>query len=183
MTKKETIRGAIFFNLAWWLCVLSGTFNAFSHPLLIHVYLLALALSLVYCRIGNFSLKEVLFGCFLSILGALSDNFWIGFDYFHFSTHLIFITGIPYWLLVLWLSFSLWFIKAYWLNQSFINTLIFFFFGGPISYYAAYKLNAVFFAGNFYVTMVWIAVTWFLLGVLFFVLTQKFLYSGASRSI
>ena len=174
MTKKETILGVIFFDLAWWLCVLSGALNSLNHPVLAHVYLLALALSFFYCRICNFSLKEMLFGFILSTVGALSDSLLIWFDYFHFSTHLISITGLPYWLLVLWFSFSLWFIKTDWLNRSYKNTVIFFFFGGPIGYYGAYKLNALFFSGNFYVVMTLIALTWFLLGTLFFILSQKF---------
>ncbi len=168
MTKKSTILGVIFFELAWWLCVLSGTLNLLTHPFLAHCYLLVLGLNIIYFWLAHVSMKEILLAFILGTLGALGDNLWVYSHFLYFPTHLIFITGLPYWLIMLWFSFSLWFIKTDWLNQSYRNTVIFFIFGGPTAYYGAYKLKALFFAGDFYFIMTFIAFNWFIVGTLFF---------------
>ena len=95
--------------------------------------------------------------------------YWVAFALF-----LINFQGalIPVWLMILWACFSAWFLHAQWLNQRLIVILCLFSICGTGSYYCAARLHALTFLMPLNYSLMIMALDWFCLGVLFFIIVR-----------
>ena len=154
----------IFFQIQWWLCVFSGIDDRGQYA-----YWIALLLFVVHLFFQPMTRRMQL--CFLTLFscGVANDTLLMQLGVFNFSFQ-----GdlIPVWLMVLWACFSAWFLHAQWLNQRLIVILCLFFIGGTGSYYVAARIHALTFVMPLDHSLMIMALDWFCLGWLFFLIAK-----------
>ncbi len=155
---------AIFFQIQWWLCVFSGIEHHEQYA-----YWIAFALFLLHLFYQPITRPMRLFFLTLLSCGVANDTLLMQLGVFKFSFQ-----GdlIPVWLMVLWACFSAWFLHAQWLNQRLIVILCLFCIGGTGSYYVAARLHALTFLMPLNHSLMMMALDWFCLGLLFFLITR-----------
>lgn len=161
----------ILFQAEWLLCVLN----------IRHSYLIALIIFFTEIVIrlfrSRFSMVGLVF--LLGFVGIASDTLLMRVGVFSFPEwgHS---AMIPIWLITLWGCFSLWYVKADFINQQLKAYTLLCVVLGPLSYYAGMKLGAITMEKSLSTTLFAIAANWFLLGIIF-VQTHKFLMGGCRR--
>lgn len=154
----------IFFQIQWWLCVLSGIehHEQYAYWIAFILFLLNLFYQPITRPMILFFL--ILFGC-----GVANDTLLIQLGVFKvsFQGYLI-----PVWLIVLWACFSTWFLHAQWLNQRLIVIVCLFSIGGTGSYYFADRVHALTFLMPLNQSLMMMALDWFCLGLLFFLIAR-----------
>ncbi|HBI21712.1 MAG TPA: hypothetical protein DDY37_03860 [Legionella sp.] len=155
----------IFFQIQWWLCVFSGIEHHEQYT-----YWIALALFFLNLFYQPITRPMRLSFLILLICGITNDTLLMQLGVFKFS-----VQGylIPVWLMVLWACFSAWFLHAQWLNQRLIVILCLFFIGGTGSYYFAARIHALTFLMPLNHSLVIMALDWFFLGLLFFLVARR----------
>ncbi|MFW2533334.1 MULTISPECIES: DUF2878 domain-containing protein [unclassified Legionella] len=148
----------VFFQIQWWCCLLS-TVSPHYHDL----FLLALVLA-VYdaCRHFKTPARWLLF-LLIASLGLINDTLLMHVNILYFFDDSLLI--IPPWLLVLWLCFGGWFLKADWINNNYFLMALLGALGGPLSYFAGFKLGAISFPQPLLLTMIILSVDWLLLAL------------------
>ena len=127
---------AIGFQLCWWLIALYKQ----------EYVRIAIALIVLHFQLLKFhKTKEVIFVFFISIIGIAIDSLLLSLGVFNIENPLdLGVMIIPFWLMVLWVSFSL--TLNHCLSWIFNRNLVLIFFGGAggaLSYVGAAKLGAL----------------------------------------
>ncbi len=130
MIKTLYLHG-LFFNACWFLCVI----QQWALGALLVIFLWSLLLP--------FTIREALFIISVAIVGISVDSTLAANNWITFPSQPITLTGLPLWLLLLWLAFSRfcfhWFHAQY---LSLISNGILFGLIGPINYLIGQNFNA-----------------------------------------
>lgn len=148
----------LLFQIQWILCV----FN------IKHGFYYALGIFLIQCIFLCYKKNylKLLLVLILSLLGISVDTALMQIGVFIFpgwEYHYI----IPSWLLTLWFCFSLWFVRANYINQKLLAYTMLCAIFGPWSYYIGMKLGALNFGINLIDSLIFLGLSWLILGILF----------------
>lgn len=148
----------ILFQIQWFLCVLNIN-NSF-------LYALGILLAQIIFLISQKKYLILLIVLILSLVGILLDTLLMYMGVLVFPTWKYnFI--IPDWLVVLWFCFSLWYVRADYINQKLLLYTILCAIFGPLSYYVGMKLGALIFGISLIKGLMVISFNWLILGILF----------------
>ncbi|HGK6671984.1 TPA: DUF2878 domain-containing protein [Legionella pneumophila] len=146
----------VFFQIQWWCCLLSA-----SSPHYRYLFLFALVLA-VYDVWRHFKIPRLwLLLVLIASLGLINDTLLMHLNILYFFDDSLLI--IPPWLWVLWVCFGGWFLKADWINKNYLLMSLLGAIGGPLSYFAGFKLGAISFPQPLFVTMIILLIDWILL--------------------
>ncbi|NDH66803.1 MAG: DUF2878 domain-containing protein [Gammaproteobacteria bacterium] len=154
----------IVFQIQWWLCIFSGIYQHAQYA-----YGVAFALFLINLLYQPITRPMLLFFLILFSCGVANDTLLMQLKVLGFSFQGAL---IPVWLMILWACFSAWFLHAQWLNQRLIVILCLFSICGTGSYYCAARLHALTFLMPLNYSLMIMALDWFCLGVLFFIIVR-----------
>lgn len=150
----------ILFQLCWFACVLGGAQNQpFLGPLAV-LFSMILQLFLFFPQWQ----RELMLWLFVGILGTLADSLLMWFGIFRFPVSSPLPWSYPIWMTTLWVLFATtlhasmqWMSERYWLS-SFFGLL-----GGPLSYYAGFRCQAILFHPNLEFALSCIGLFWALM--------------------
>lgn len=158
----------LLFYVGWYICVSMHNIVAAT---------IGLTIAILNIIIMRYDGKEVLIILGLALFGLLSEALAYLLDIYRFTYVDNFIDAQNLWLVTLWILFmttfggSLQFIKKYSILILAILGLV----GGVLSYYFAYKLNAIYFNSSIF-SLIYIGIVW---AVLFPILFK--IYSLSSK--
>ena len=106
-------------------------------------------------------------------MGGSLDSVFVYLNWISYPSGHIHETLTAYWIIAMWMSFSTTLNSSMaWMKESHILAVIFGFFGGPLTYYGGYKLQAIEFL-NFDAAMIGLAFGWAVIIPLLFLLSSK----------
>ena len=158
----------VLFQIGWFSAVIGGASNrpwldvlVITTVVLIHLY-----------RTINIKAEAVLI-IIIAIMGGSLDSVFVYLNWISYPSGHIHETLTAYWIIAMWMSFSTTLNSSMaWLKESHILAVIFGFFGGPLTYYGGYKLQAIEFQ-NFDAAMIGLAFGWAVIIPLLFLLSSK----------
>ncbi len=105
----------------------------------------------------------------IAFLGGAFDSIFVFLDWIYYTSGHIHQNLTTYWILAMWASFATTLrLSMSWLRGYKILSVIFGFFGGPLTYFGGYKLGAIEFM-NFEAAMIGLAFGWaIIIPVLFY---------------
>lgn len=134
----HVIANAVLFQCLWFSAVLEG-WSLGIYPLLVMVLHFVVVVKSWVTR----------FACLgLALLGSMMDSLLGSIGVYQFSPdNVMLLHRLPMWLLFMWLGFSMSLpLSLAWLFRSPMLLVLFFTIGGPASYFAGQKLDALKFA-------------------------------------
>jgi Protein of unknown function (DUF2878) len=121
----------LFFNICWFLCVIQQW------------ALGALFIFLLWLIFLPTSVRETIFFVTIALIGISIDSSFTTINWLSFSPQPVIFTGLPLWLILLWLAFARF--CFHWFNAQYIslspNTILFGFLG-PINYLIGQNFHA-----------------------------------------
>ncbi|NND82020.1 MAG: DUF2878 domain-containing protein [Gammaproteobacteria bacterium] len=139
MTKSRLIANFILFQLGWFACVLLGAGQL--HWL---GSLIASMIVLVHLQLAERLKPELMLVLSAVVIGLLWDSALVWFGVLQYEHGLLAPFLAPHWIVAMWALFattingSLGWVKTNWLLAALMGAV-----GGPLSFYAGYKLGAV----------------------------------------
>lgn len=160
----------VLYQLCWLGCVLGAAYEAEFLALLVVLTVTVFHLS----RLSNWQ-SELRFISAAMLLGTLLDTIPFYMCAFSFPNESLSPWSYPLWMSALWLSFACTLRHSlHWLMLRPMIALVFGFLGGPLSYFAGMKLEAITFPGLFTPASLAVAITWALAMLLLVWLFRKF---------
>jgi hypothetical protein len=137
--KKVVVLNFILFQLGWFACVLSAAWN---QPLL--GTLIALVIVILHLtRAIHFPEELALIG-FATLVGLVWDSTLVASGLLSYQTGLISEQLAPHWIIAMWALFATTLnLSLSWLKQRLVIASLFGLVGGPMAYYAGYRMGAV----------------------------------------
>lgn len=138
-TKAHLLINFALFQLAWFACVLGGA-NGLPAAGLLAVGI-AVAVHFSYCARPLTELKLILL---IGLIGALWDSLIVRAGLMSYPSG-NFLAGVaPYWIIAMWVNFAATInVSMNWLKGRLLLAAVFGAAGGPLSYFAGYKLGGV----------------------------------------
>lgn len=139
MTKTRLIANFILFQVGWFSCVLFG-----ATSLHLAGTLAAGVIVLIHLRLAANPVPELILVLYAISIGLLWDSALVSLGVLQYQHGMISAFMAPHWIIAMWALFattiniSLSWMKANWLLAVLMGAI-----GGPLSYYAGYKLGAV----------------------------------------
>lgn len=167
---NANILNFICFQLVWFACVYGGATNFwYAGPCA-----MILAIVIQYWKRSQWK-AELLFLGGAGILGSSADAFLFFGGIYHFPFPSPLPWSYPLWMSALWVNFATSFDSSLqWLSNRFWLSVFFGFFGGPLSFYAGYRCNAITFHENFWLAMGVLGLFWAVMTPLLFGLRRNF---------
>ena len=143
----------ILFKICWITCVYcAGQGKPFIGPA---VVTLSVLFQFLYFK---FNTSWLLFLLFVGTLGSLYDSLACSWNIISFPNDPVF---YPLWMSALWVNFaSLLHFTLSWMQKKYFISIVFGFFGGPISYFTGKKLGAITLLEPTFLSLIVIACMW-----------------------
>ena len=145
----------ILFQIGWFSAVLGGASGRPWFGVIVICFIVLFRLS----RVDSIKEESTLI-LIIAVTGGLLDSIfvylgWISYPSGHINEYLT-----TYWIIAMWMSFATTLNSSMaWLKKSKLLSSFFGFFGGPLTYYGGYKLNAIQFS-DFNSAMIGLAFGW-----------------------
>jgi len=124
----------------------------------------------------SFALREeIILIALIAFLGGVFDSIFVFLDWIYYPSGHIHQNLTTYWILAMWASFATTLRSSMsWLKHYKILSVIFGFFGGPLTYYGGYKLGAIEFM-DIELAMIALAFGWAIIIPILFYLSDSIL--------
>jgi hypothetical protein len=136
---RTAVINFLLFQTGWFACVLGGANNM---PWL---GLIVVSGIIVY-HLGQSKrpLNEVKLILLAVVLGTLWDSLLVSMGWLNYSSGMLMTYLAPYWIIAMWALFSTTLnVSLKWMKGRLLMAAVFGAVGGPMAYYAGYKLGAV----------------------------------------
>ena len=146
----------IAFQIGWFACVLGGAhLRPWLGTLLVAVLIIGHLWQLPRPR------SELMLIIGAGLLGLVADSVLMNLGLTRFPSGIL-IEGIaPHWMIAMWMLFATTLnISMRWLKQRWLLMILFGALGGPLAYYAGFKLGGVMFHDTFWLSMAALALVW-----------------------
>lgn len=164
------IQNFVLFQLGWLGCVMGG---ASQNMAWVGVAMVGSIIAVHLLRASS-ARQEVMLILVTVVLGTAWDSLLTSLGMYEFKSGM-FITDIaPYWLIAMWALFATTLnVSMTWMKGRYLLAALLGLVGGPLAYYAGYKLGAVNFE-NTLNTLVTVGAGWFFIMPLLVLLSEKF---------
>lgn len=134
------LQNFILFQIGWLSCVIGGASSNY-HWIGIAVVAAIIAIHLVRAEtISN----EFMLILITALLGTAWDSALMGAGLFDFSNGVVFDGLVPFWMVAMWALFATTLnVSMRWMKNRYLLASVFGAIGGPVAYYAGYRLGAV----------------------------------------
>jgi hypothetical protein len=174
---QRLIVNLVAFQVGWFACVLGG-----AHQLPWLGVGVVSAVVALHLALSSNPIREAILLLLVGVLGAFWDGLLVRFGFLEYPSGMIQPWLAPVWIIAMWVSFatilnvSLWWLKGRWYLASLLGAI-----GGPLAYFAGYKLGAVQFP-DFLVAMTVLAGGWSFLMPMSLWLARRFDGAGFPKA-
>lgn len=164
------LQNFILFQIGWFSCVIGG---ASSNYYLAGVVVVAAIIALHIIRADNMR-HETMLIFITTVLGTAWDSSLMLAGLYSFANGVVFSGLIPFWMIAMWALFATTLnVSMKWMKNRYLLAAIFGAIGGPLAYYAGYRLGAVEFI-NTSAALLAVGVGWAVIMPLLMALTTRF---------
>ena len=134
------LQNFILFQAGWFACVIGG---ASSNYYWIGVVIVT-AIVIVHLVRANNMRNEAMLILITMIVGSAWDSVLMMAGIFTFSHGVVFAGLIPFWMIAMWALFATTLnVSMKWMKNKYLMAAVFGAVGGPVAYYAGYRIGAV----------------------------------------
>ena len=132
----------VLFQLGWFACVLGGAHGMpWAGPVAV------LAILIFHVTRANQPGDEIKLLILAVLVGTLWDSLLVSTGLLRYDSGMLLSYLAPYWIIAMWALFSMTLnVSLRWLKNRYLIAALFGASGGPLAYYAGYKLGAVTFS-------------------------------------
>lgn len=134
------LQNFLLFQIGWFSCVIGG---ASSDYYLAGVVVVAAIIALHLVRASNVR-DEITLIVITTMLGTAWDSSLMLAGLFTFTNGVVFSGLVPFWMIAMWALFATTLnVSMKWMKNRYLLAALFGAIGGPVAYYAGYRLGAV----------------------------------------
>ena len=164
------LQNFLLFQIGWFSCVLGGASNDYY---LSGVIVVAAVIVIHLARASNIQHEIALIGI-TAIIGTVWDSSLTLAGLFVFANGVFYSGMVPLWIIAMWALFATTLnVSMKWMKNKYLLASLFGAIGGPVAYYAGYRLGAVEFS-NTLIALVAVGIGWAIIMPLLMVLTKRF---------
>lgn len=164
------LQNFILFQAAWFSCVIGGASTDYHWT---GVAVVAIVVAVHLSRAHSVGHEAVLI-LLTTLLGTAWDSALMTAGLFSFSNGVVFTTLIPIWMMAMWALFATTLnVSMRWMKDRYLLAALFGAIGGPLAYYAGYRLGAIEFS-NTVNALIAVGAGWTVIMPLLMFLTTRF---------
>lgn len=148
----------VAFQLGWLACVLGGAQSA-PWPWLGTAF--ALVLIVIHIRRAAQPRQEAILVAGVGLIGFIIDSGLLVFGFTQFPSGSLYPNTAPHWIVAMWMLFATTLnVSMSWLHGRYPLAAVLGAVGGPLAYYAGFKLDAVTFPRSLLAGLIALAIVW-----------------------